>query len=116
MAHEGFKRELAVFPGTWDTGCSQCTKVNDTATIMMISTCRKIIASPIKNRRHRFMNSQRVHLAVESSRFVQGVEPVKGAVTAQVAITASSSELVENREMNFQFSINSGGYLDEKTY
>ena len=113
MAHEGFRRDLTVFPGTGNTGCSQCTTVNSSASVKKIAACRKMIAFPIKDRRMRFMNSQRVHLAVKFSRLV---DPVWDAVTAQVAIRACSSELVANHEMNFQLSVNSGGYLDEKTY
>jgi adenylate cyclase len=110
VTEEGFKRKLAAILSADVAGFSRLMGVDESATVRVLETYKKVIADLIQQHRGRVVDAPGDNLLAE---FASVVDAVVCAVAIQKEIQSRNLELPEGRRMQFRIGVNLGDVIEE---
>jgi TolB-like protein/Flp pilus assembly protein TadD len=110
MTKEGWKRKLTALLSADVEGYSRLMGDDEEATILTLTSYRKVMTALIQQHGGRVVDSPGDNLLAE---FASAVDAVQGAVAIQRELKTRNAELPPNRQMEYRIGINVGDVVVE---
>ena len=111
MAQDGFKRRLSAILSADVKGYSHLMGEDEETTVRTLTTYREVISTLVIDHKGRVVDSPGDNILAE---FTSVVDALRCAWDVQQEIKSRTSDLPENRRINFLIGINLGDVIEEQ--